>query len=308
MAAQEKPTAPALPRTRPMQIAARQLRHPSEYGRPIRPHWVARLVREWDDDKVGDLLVSQRADGRFYVIAGNHRVKSRLDAGQPFYRFDCKVYSGLSIPEEASIYLSQDNERLRHTLADDFPAMLAQDDPTAKGVAQVLADVGLEIAPYGMAGFSPRRVRAVSSLLGAYESNGPDNLRLALELLRDEWGAEMVRLQRTKKSVYSEATLNSLPAFLRLYGSTEHPVEVEWLRKAMQRAHFSGWEDAWHRHRNAASSRPQGGVAIVYGVLAWLDLYNYGRREQNRLDEMVVRSATHTLGRKKRLSRPGGQA
>ena len=302
MVAKPTPTAepPAEPRTRPQQIPARSLRHPVEYGRPLRARWVNRLIREWDDDKVGDLLVSQRADGRFYTIAGNHRVKAKIEAGEPLYLFDCKVYVGLTLAEEADIYLAQDSERLRHSVADDFPAMLARADPSAVGVQAVLDEVGLEIAPYGLAGYSPYRVRCVSSLLSSYEVNGPENLRFALQLLKEEWGAEAASLSNSKKSIYSEATVNSLPAFLRLYGTEGSPLEVAWLRKAMARERLTGWEDAWVAHRSASRTKPYGGIAIVYGVLAWVDLYNYSRREANRLDDMVARRASKMLGKKRR--------
>lgn len=303
------PPAPALAplvTTRHEKLPARSLRRPEEYGRPIRPHWVNRLIRDWDDQKQGELLVSQRADGRYYTITGNHRVRSRVEAGQRMHLFDCLVYTGLSLAEEAGIYLAQDSERLRHSAADNFPALLARRDPTALGVQRVLDAVGLEIAPFQGAGFRATRVRAVSALLNAYEVSGEDRLRLALEMLRDHWG-DAERLQpNAKKSIYSEATVNSLPAFLRLYDTPEAPLDVGWLRHAMDKHSFDAWEDSWVRHRQAAKSRPQGGIAILYGVLSWLDLYNYGRRDQNRLDDYVARRQSKTLGRKRRAGKAGG--
>ena len=106
--------------------------------------------------------------------------------------------------------------------------------------------------------------------------------------------------------VYGEATINSLPAFLRLYDTPEGPLDVDWLRHAMDRHPFSTWEDSWVRHRQAAASRPQGGIAVLYGVLSWIDLYNFGRLEANRLDDYVARRASHALGRRGRRGGRGG--
>jgi hypothetical protein len=285
---QDQPTEPEYrppqARTKAAKLPARSLRFPPEYGRPIRKGWVTRLVREWNDRKVGTLLVSFRDDGDYYVMAGNHRVKARVQDGDADFMFDCLVYYGLTLDQEAAIYLAQDAERLRHTTADDFPAMLARGDHDALGVQAILDDLGLEIAPYGESGFRKSRVRAVSALLESYAANGPDNLRLALTLLRDEWGEEAPHLASAKKSIYSEATVNSLPAFFRLYDTGDSPLEIPWLRHAMRKQGIVAWEEQWQRHRMASKNRPHGGVAIVYGVLSWLDLYNYGRREKNRLD------------------------
>lgn len=301
------PTRSRVVRTRQRVLAARLLERPAEYARPLRPHWVNRLVREWNKRKVGVLLVSQRPDGGYRALTGNHRVASRLQDHEPDYAFDCLVYENLSLQEEAAIYLAQDDERLRHSVADDFPAMLLNDDPTAKGVARVLDRLDLEIAPYGMAGYGKHRVRCVSSLLTAYEVNGEYDLERALGLLRDEWGDEAHHLVNPKKSVYSEGTVNSLPAFLRLYGSPDQrPLDIPWLRKAMQREGLAGWERRWQAHRSESATRPQGGVAILYGVLSWVDLYNYSRREENRLDDVVARRASHALKRIRRTMRSGG--
>ena len=161
---------------------------------------------------------------------------SRLQDGEPDYAFDCLVYENLSLQEEAAIYLAQDDERLRHSVADDFPAMLVNDDPVAKGVQRCLDAVGLEVAPYGEAGHKKNRVRCVSALLNAYETNGEYDLTRALELLRDEWGEEEHHPANPKKSIYAESTVNSLPAFLRLYsGPAQRPLDYPWLRKAMRR-------------------------------------------------------------------------
>lgn len=317
MATAQKPKAPAPPREplpplkmhKTQSIPARSLTliaHPHGYGRPLRPHWVDTLTEKWDDDKVGVLLVSCRAeDHQYYVLAGNHRVAAKQQAGEPDFLFDCKVHYGLTLPEEADIYLAQDAERLRHTTGDDFLAMLARGDEAATGVKAILDDLGLEVAPYGAAGWKANRVRAVAGLLNAWETNGEDNVRLALGLIRDEWLHEQAGFQHTRKSIWAESITTTLPVFLRLYNLQGSLLEISWLRRAMQREGVAGWEERWQHHRMAAKSRPQGGGALIYGVLSWLDLYNYRRREPNVLDEMVARRASKTLKRSRRHRRGG---
>ena len=83
------------------------------------------------------------------------------------YRLPCLVYYGLTVEQEAMIYLAQDRSRLRHSAADDFTALLRQGDPVAVGIERVLGRLGLEITPYGGAGWSKNRVRAVGGLFWA---------------------------------------------------------------------------------------------------------------------------------------------
>jgi hypothetical protein len=259
------------------------------YARPLRPKWVNRLVREWRDDEAGTLIVSQR-DGRYYLVAGNHRWAAVLQKGEPEFPFDCQVFEGLTEPEEARIYLAQDVRRLRHSAADDFQARLTQGDPIARGVKAVLDDLGLEVSPYGEAGFAKNRIRAVAGLLKSYEVNGRGNLHLALRLLRDEWGEEAPHLLHRQKTIYSEAGIVSLSTFLRLYGSSSSPLDVPKLRAAMRREGLAGWETRFNAQRLLSKTRALGGVATLFGILAWIDLYNHNRRTGNRLNEAVART------------------
>ena len=140
----------------------------------------------------------------------------------------------------------------------------------------------------------------MGALLQAFDTSGQQNLYDALALIRDEVGAPPDQAGRpTKKTIYSEAVIVSLPAFLRLYPDADR----DWLSHAMEREGLKGFEERWVGHRTASITRPQGGIAIIYGVLAWVDMYNHGRREKNLLDEMVARRASKMLRRRSRRAR-----
>lgn len=261
-----------------------------ERARPLRRYWVNRLIREWQDDEDGVLIVSRRADGTNVVLAGNHRWQAQVSQGNYGYPFSCKVLHGLSRADEARIYLAEDARRLRHTAGDDFPARVEEGDPIAVQVKDVLDTLGLQVAPYGGAGFQRNRIRAVSGLLQACESNGKECLRQCLLLVKECWGREVPELVHSQKSIYSQAVILSLSTFLRLYGD-DPQFNLQKLKGAMIREGLAGFETRYIRQRVAAQGRPLGGLAALYGVLAFVDLYSHGLHQENKLSDLVAREA-----------------
>lgn len=274
-------------------IPADRLSQAPEYARPLRPHWVASLARTWNNLLVGELLVSKRGDGSIRLMTGNHRWAARLLRREGHLLFHCLTYTGLTVAEEAEIYLAQDKNKLRHTAADDFLAMVQANDPVALTIKDIVADLGLHITPYGAAGYGRTRIRAVSALLRAYETSGHDALYTALLLIRDHWLPGVLGTAGSRRSAFSEATILPLAAFVHVYGDDPN-FKLPNLRSAMDRDDLAAYEHKYNAQRMAASARPTAGVATLYGVLALLDSYNYGRRVENRLDEAVARKSAQT--------------
>ena len=273
-------------------FSANRLTQAPEYARPLRPHWVASLARAWDDQLVGELLISKRADGTYRLMTGNHRWAARLLRREGDKFFNCLVYYGLTVEEEARIYLAQDKNRLHHTAADDFTAMVKAGDPVAIGIDAMVRDLGLHIAPYANAGYGRTRIRAVSALLRGWQAAGADNLRDALELIRDEWLPHISGTSGTRRTAFSETTIVPMAVFLRLYRD-DPDFTMANLRVSLDRDQLDGYERKYMAQRNTALARPSTSVATLYGVLALVDTYNYGRR-QHRLDEAVARQNAQT--------------
>lgn len=285
------------------QLKVKALTQAPEFARPLRPHWVAYLARNWSDRLAGEILVSKRQDGTHRLLTGNHRWAARLLRREHEDFFNCLVYYGLTVQEEAEIYLAQDRNRLRHTAADDFLAMVTQGDPVALGIEEIVRDLGLHITPYGLAGYGRTRIRAVASLLRAWEMTGRADLQLALELLRDEWLPGIRGASSSRRTVFSEVTIVPMAVFLNVYRH-DSAFTVAWLRHALQRESLDEYERKYLAQRTAALGRPTNTVATLYGVLALLDIYNHGRRLENRLDEASARQGAQTRFGEARANAP----
>src|SRR5262245_20113579 len=86
------------------EIFAAELRTHHRVQRTFDSRWANKLVEDWQTLHVGVILVSRRADGTMYIIDGQHRVYVAL-LMDPTAIMYCVVYEGLSIEEEALVFL-----------------------------------------------------------------------------------------------------------------------------------------------------------------------------------------------------------
>jgi hypothetical protein len=150
-----------------------------------RPHPTAGELRKfdpWNQAAAGTPVLSRRQDRSLWGIDGQRRLLHLSMTKGPDFEFECKVYCGLSIAEEAALY-RQFDERTQQTPYDRFKAAVTAGNPTECAVLQICRDLGLEISRAGST--HPRTLNAVERLLGVYKSRGGEHLRRTLVALRD---------------------------------------------------------------------------------------------------------------------------
>jgi hypothetical protein len=80
--------------------------------RPLNAAWAERIGRELDPDLMGVIHVSQRANGRYVVIDGQHRIYGVKNVfGNNGTLVECKVYEGLTKSQEAEFFVGLNNFR-----------------------------------------------------------------------------------------------------------------------------------------------------------------------------------------------------
>lgn|SRR5262245_1140190 len=84
----------------------------------------AKIEANWDPQFIGTLIVSRRENDTLYVIDGQHRcvVALRKD---PAAIMDCTVYEGLSVEEEALMFLYFNRHRKQPNAYDQYKLGLA---------------------------------------------------------------------------------------------------------------------------------------------------------------------------------------
>lgn len=92
--------------TRKAKMAVTDFQFDYSYQRAQNPGWIKKTLPVFDPDAVGVLHISDRGPGGLFVVDGQHRVALIRQAGKPWstQAYDCKIYSGLSIQQEANLF------------------------------------------------------------------------------------------------------------------------------------------------------------------------------------------------------------
>lgn len=113
--------------------------------RPLNPAWAERIGRELDPDLIGVLHVSERANGRYVVIDGQHRLHGVKNVfGNNGTLVECKIYSGLTKAQEAELFVGLNNFR-RPSRIDVFVKNVVAKDPHALAIDHVVRSLDFRV-------------------------------------------------------------------------------------------------------------------------------------------------------------------
>jgi hypothetical protein len=66
-----------------------------------------KLTANFDPILLGEVLVSERADGKLYILDGQHRLRAAEQSGVP--TVTCEIFTGLSKPDEARLFMGRND-------------------------------------------------------------------------------------------------------------------------------------------------------------------------------------------------------
>lgn len=153
--------------------------------RPLDLTRVAELASDFDNDRMGTVIVSQRADGTRVVLDGQTRLAARAKAGHKG-EVHAQIYTGLTLEQEASMFLAYNNSKPVSAL-DKFLVRVTEGDAVANAITSILAVHGWRVAKGGMDG----TIQSVVALERAYTragSNGERVVGLIMGAITKAWG------------------------------------------------------------------------------------------------------------------------
>jgi hypothetical protein len=135
----------------------------------------------------GILIVSQRSNGLYFVVDGQHRLEAMKKLN--IQQVECKVSRGLSVTEEAEIFIHCNTVRKNPTAIDVFKARLFKKDPIAMEINQIVEKYGLFIQLNGSSTNQRdgRAICAVFALIQIYERGQAPLLEEILTLITRTW-------------------------------------------------------------------------------------------------------------------------
>ena len=116
---------------------------PETYQRPQRGH-EKEIAKHWDKKKAGALVTSYR-DGKLYVIDGQHRLLAARIVGEE--SMPCQIYEGLTEAEEASIFGSQDENKIKLRTIEKIYALFIGGDKKSIILKRVCDDYNVVLFP-----------------------------------------------------------------------------------------------------------------------------------------------------------------
>ena len=136
-----------------------------EYQRGREERQIAKIAENWNPGKAGVIIVARRKDGRLVILDGSHRTAGAIRAG--IKELPALIYEGLSLEEEAAMFLGLNDSRKVHAV-DKFKAAVIAKDEMAREINDALTAHGWRV------GWSsdPGVLAAVTALQQVYKGIG----------------------------------------------------------------------------------------------------------------------------------------
>lgn len=183
------------------------------YQRPLDRQRVQDMAATFDQRLLGVIEVSDRGAGaspRYAVVEGQHRWAT-VALREPYAAIAARIHSGLTVAEEAQLFLGIDIHRRRLTTWNRWKARRAQHDPTVVAIEATVARVGLRVDGAPKDG----TLRCTAMLEKVARSRGGHALlRDSLRLLHQTWGPQ--------QSAYDAALVGGMAVFLDVFGDEEY--------------------------------------------------------------------------------------
>lgn len=240
------------------QIPVSILKVDHSYQKPLSMAQVNKIVNKFDPIGVGQIHVSKRNDGTYYVFDGQHRWTAFRILNKD--TIDCIVYEGLTIEEEAKAYDFYNTIKTQNAL-DREKALVVAKDIHAIRRKLFVEDLGLEI-DYDRT-YHGDKIQAVGAIVEIYEKGQANDLQEVLTILRDSFGID--------KKNFQAMIMQGVFDFIKEY---RNKYETKWLVNRLSKFGIDQLisEQMIFRRAHNCSKRE----AIKYAIVKF---YNHGKRK-----------------------------
>ena len=162
-----------------------------EAQRKLSMQWVRAHINEFDVDQLGYIVVNVRADGRAYVVDGQHRVELMRAVGWGDQKIHAEIFTGLTQAEEAELFNAR-NDRRAVRKFDKFRIDVVAQDAEAMAITRIVQHCGLVVSDQVRDG-----IVAIDALQRVYRGggiatvkDGAPALQRTLSTLQEAFGRE----------------------------------------------------------------------------------------------------------------------
>jgi hypothetical protein len=229
--------------------------------RPVDEAWVASKKDTFDPFKLGLPLVSRRDDNTYVCLDGQNRVALLRAVGWGDQCIQCQVMTGLTVPQEADLFLGHNDRRDVKKVYKFLAEVTAQKDDSVE-MNRIVRGAGWRVGQIA----SGTTISAVAALERIYQADLREKyatLARTLYVVTEAWG-------RRPEAVRGQVLLG-IAGVLRRY---RDQIDVALLVKKLSTS--PGPDSVYGMGRNVKDMR---GGTVASGVSeVVVSLYNKGRR------------------------------
>lgn len=122
-----------------------QIEVDSSYQRDLDEKRAEEIAAGWDPDLVEMPTVSKRADGKYYMVEGQHRQNGAIRAGKGEELFLMRVHHGLTREEEAQLFVALNGKRVSVSAYHNYRARLKSKETIACEIDAILCRFGYRV-------------------------------------------------------------------------------------------------------------------------------------------------------------------
>jgi uncharacterized protein DUF6551 len=158
--------------------------------KPLSTKFIADRVKAFNPNLLGVPDVSKRADGSYVVLDGQHRREILIQVGWADKKIQCRVYYGLSIDQEARIFLGRNDSR-KPTPVARFLAEVQAYDPEAVAINTIVEKLGWRVhEPTGKGCLSAIEKARQVWRESEKRHRKPNALESTLAVVTEAWGMD----------------------------------------------------------------------------------------------------------------------
>lgn len=240
----------------------------AEYQKPVETARVSRIVARFNPAKLGSVLLSDRKDGTYAIVDGQHRLAAVRQMN--IDEIHAVILEGLTVEQEADLFRTQNENVVPPNAIDQFRAGVVAKDPHYLTIKAILDKYGYAVSDDSR----PYHVRAVGTLTGIVCQHDFAVLDKTFEYIAAAWPADVSAIQRTMLVLLAE--------FASRYGTK---VSAAQFAARMTAVHPS--ELAYYFDQARFGEYPRKSVANPLvrelGCQFLVDAYNKGLSDNSRL-------------------------
>lgn len=184
-----------------------------DYQRPPVLATVAEIAKNWDVNALGDIVLSRRRNGEYWVVDGQQRILGTQKALGPEFKIWAKVYQDLPWEQEAKKFSALNSERTIPTTGYRYRGWYESGRPDVVQLVRMLDALGIPHRWSGKGRSGDHHFISWGTLHTLATKYGMEHATYIMALIKETWPEDGYALEAVM--------IRGMSLFVRRFGSHE---------------------------------------------------------------------------------------